>query len=152
MEISFIYRYIRGRRFPVLLALIGLMAAFGCKEDKTPPTRMEQVVAIHDSVMPRMSEIGRLVGRLKPLADSTAKGERYQQAMEDPQEAKTAMMDWMAGFGERFDHDEIMKGKELSEQKQVWLREEEVKVKAMADQVKSSIAAAEALLAEQQDP
>jgi hypothetical protein len=136
----------------VLLALIGLMAGFGCREDKAPPTRMEQVMAVHDSVMPRMSEIGRLVGRLKPLADSTAQGQRYQKAMEDLQAANKAMMDWMSGFGDRFNHDEIMKGKELSAQKQEWLMEEEVRVKTMADQVNSSIAAAEALLAEKQDP
>jgi hypothetical protein len=107
---------------------------------------MEQVMAIHDSVMPEMSTISRLVGQLKPLADSTEAGQTYQKAMVDLQEAHTAMMDWMKGFGDRFDHEEIMKGKELSAEKQQWLKEEEVKVKQMAEQVKGSIARARALL------
>jgi hypothetical protein len=29
-------------------------------------------------------------------------------------------MDWMQGFGSRFDSDEILNGKELTEQKQIW--------------------------------
>ena len=31
------------------------------------------------------------------------------------------MMDWIQGFGSRFDSDEILNGKELTEQKQIWL-------------------------------
>ncbi len=57
----------------------------------------------------------------------------------------------MKGFGDRFDHDEIMKGKELSPEKQEWLREEEVKVKAMADKVNRSIAQAKALLQDREE-
>ncbi|TNF70144.1 MAG: hypothetical protein EP302_09365 [Bacteroidetes bacterium] len=129
-----------------MIATVILSFAGSCREDKVPPTRMEQVMAIHDSVMPEMSTISRLVSRLKPLADSTESGQAYQKAMEDLQEAHTAMMDWMKGFGDRFDHEEIMKGKELSPQKQEWLREEEVKVKAMADKVNGSIVRAKALL------
>jgi len=33
------------------------------------------------------------------------------------------IMDWMHGFGSRFDSDEILNGKELTEQKQIWLDE-----------------------------
>ena len=145
MKISFLYPVIVRKIIPVLFATAILSVAGSCREDK-PPTRMEQVMAIHDSVMPEMSTISRLVSRLKPLADSTEAGQAYQKAMEDLQEAHTAMMDWMKGFGDRFDHEEIMKGKELSPEKQELLREEEVKVKAMADKVNGSIARAKALL------
>ncbi|MDX1328353.1 MAG: hypothetical protein R3299_11675, partial [Arenibacter sp.] len=58
-----------------------------------------------------------------------------------------SMMDWMKNFGERFDGDEIMKGKSLTEEKQQWLDEEEVKVKALRDQINTSIKNAEDLLA-----
>lgn len=37
------------------------------------------------------------------------------------------MMNWMQGFGERFTADEMMKGKVLSEEKKIWLHEEEKK-------------------------
>ena len=108
--------------------------------------KMESVMAVHDEVMPKMGEIGKLVAELKPMADSTEAGAPYRKAMEDLQAAHTAMMDWMKGFGDRFDHEEIMQGKALSPQKQEWLEEEEAKVKAMRDQVEESLKAARELL------
>ena len=145
MKISFVYDAI-GRKILPAMVLAGALLLAGCGEEKKAPTRMEQVIAIHDSVMPEMNTISRLVGRLKPLADSTETGQDYQKAMEDLQEAHTAMMDWMKGFGERFDYAETMEGKALSPEKQEWLKEEEVKVKEMADKVNRSIARARALL------
>ena len=147
MKISFVYTAI-GRKIPPALILTGALLLGACAEENKAPTRMEQVIAIHDSVMPEMSTISRLVGRLKPLADSTQNGQPYRKAMEDLKEAHSAMMDWMRGFGERFDYAETMEGKELSPEKQEWLREEEVKVKEMADKVTLSIARARALLEE----
>ena len=132
-----------------LLCLSLLAGACRGEKKETPdqdPNQMEVVLAVHDEVMPRMSEIGRLVARLKPMADSTETGLPYLKAMKDLQDAHQAMMDWMKGFGDRFDHAEIMEGKALSAEKKEWLAEEEVKVRAMRDQVVESIAAAEALL------
>ena len=68
--------------------------------------------------------------------------------MKDLQIAYKAMMDWMNGFGDRFDSDEILNGKELTPQKQEWLNEEEEKVNALKKQINSSIERAEALLEE----
>jgi hypothetical protein len=146
MKISFLYPAIAQKVVTILLLAAAIFLMSSCGEDKTPPTRMQQVMAVHDSVMPEMSTISRLVAQLKPLADSTEAGQPYQKAMEDLQEAHTAMMDWMKGFGVRFDHEEIMKGKDLTPEKQEWLKEEEVKVKDMADKVTGSIARAKALL------
>lgn len=126
--------------------LSGALFMASCREAEKEPSRMEQVMAIHDSVMPEMGTISRLVAELKPLADSTEQGQAYRRAMQDLQKAHTAMMDWMQGFGERFDHEEIMKGKALSPEKKTWLAEEEVKVRAMQDQVMGSIQRARALL------
>lgn len=133
-----------------------LLLTGACKGEKKEgpgqePNRMEVVLAVHDEVMPQMSEIGRLVARLKPLADSTETGLPYLKAMKDLQNAHQSMMDWMKGFGDRFDHAEVMEGKELSPQKQEWLVEEEVKVRAMRDQVVESISAARALLEQQEE-
>lgn len=130
------------------LFIVGFLVIYSCKEAKTDngPTKMEEVMAIHDEVMPEMGTISKLVAQLKPLADSTASGQEYDKAMKDLQIAHKSMMDWMAGFGERFDHEEIMEGKALSEEKQEWLLEEEMKVKAMRDQIYSSISQAQDLL------
>ena len=125
-----------------------------CREEKKTNenetnSKMELVMEIHDEVMPEMSTIGKLVGELKPMADSTEQGREYRDAMEDLQAAHKAMMDWMRGFGDRFDSEEILHGKKLSAQKQEWLLEEEVKVKALRDQINGSIERAKQLLEEE---
>ncbi|MGB5646638.1 hypothetical protein [Muriicola sp.] len=133
----------------IFLSLIILM--FSCKTDpKKDPTssKMEEVMAVHDEVMPKMGTISRLIGDLKPKVDSTEMGKEYQKAMRDLQGAHTSMMDWMKGFGERFDHEEIMNGKELTAEKKEWLLEEEVKVNELKEQINNSIANAERMLAE----
>ncbi|WP_422857929.1 hypothetical protein ACOKFD_10740 [Flagellimonas sp. S174] len=122
-----------------------------CKEQKRAPegpTQMEQVMAIHDEVMPKMGKLGKLVGELKSKVDTTEVGQQYEVAMKDLQDANKAMMDWMMNFGNRFDSDEILEGKALTEQKQQWLDEEEEKVKVLKEQINSSIEKAESLLAQ----
>ncbi len=130
------------------ILLVFLLLATSCQEKKEEKetTQMEMVIAIHDEVMPKMSTISKLVSELKPIVDSTGTENEYAESMKELQEAHKSMMDWMRGFGDRFDYDEIQNGKELSPEKQEWLDEEEVKVKALRDQINSSIANAETLL------
>ena len=126
-----------------------LVFSFSCKQEKKEAVQsdqMQNVMAIHDEVMPKMGKLGKLVGELKSKVDTTEIGKQYEVAMKDLQNAHDSMMDWMRGFGDRFDSDEILNGKELTPQKQKWLDEEEEKVKAMREQVNSSIERAEALL------
>ncbi|WP_425234811.1 hypothetical protein [Ulvibacterium sp.] len=140
------------RRTVFLFAV--LVVAVSCKEDKksmaNPNTaQMEKVMAIHDEVMPKMGTIGKLVAELKPKVDSTEMGMEYEKAMKDLQASHQSMMDWMRGFGDRFDSDEILNGKALTEQKQKWLDEEEVKVRALKEEINSSIEGAQAVLKKQ---
>ena len=124
------------------------LATLSCKENKKgeEPTQMENVMAIHDEVMPKMGTIGKLVGELKSKVDTTEAGKQYEKAMRDLQKANQSMMDWMQSFGNRFDSNEILEGKELTEQKQKWLDEEEENVKALREEINSSIEKAETLL------
>ena len=139
---------LRGIAFTLVLGLLVL----GCKEDKKGGkdivnfSKMEEVMAIHDEVMPSMGTIGSLVSELKPLVDSTENGLEYEAAMKELQASHKAMMDWMKGFGARFDSDEILNGKALSAEKMKWLDEEETKVKALKEQIIKSIEEAETLL------
>lgn len=133
----------------VYLTILLLTLSFSCKEKEKEvegPSQMEQVMAIHDEVMPKMSTLGKLVGELNTKIDTTETGLKYEAAMKDLQAAHNSMMDWMKGFGDRFDSDEILNGKALSDEKQKWLDLEEVKVKDLKEQINSSIANAEALL------
>ena len=125
-----------------------LLVTISCNEEKkTDGSQMKKVMAIHDEVMPEMSTIGNLVGELSELEnDSTEIGRRYKESRKELQEAHKAMMDWMRGFGDRFDPDEILNGKKLTKQKQDWLNEEEKKVKALKAQINNSIASAKKLL------
>ena len=133
----------------IYLATIAILSLSACKQEKKAPegpTQMQHVMAVHDEVMPKMGKLGKLVGELKAKVDTTEMGQHYETAMKDLQDAHAAMMDWMQNFGNRFDHEEILQGKELSEQKQLWLNEEEEKVMALKEQINGSIERAEELL------
>lgn len=131
-----------------LLVVVGFLFITSCREEKRneEASQMEQVMAIHNEVMPKMGQLGKLVGQLKPMADSLGVDSPQAKAMRDLQDANKAMMDWMQSFGDRFDHSEVMEGKELSEEKKLWLNEEEIKMKELKEKINSSIANAEALL------
>jgi hypothetical protein len=136
--------------YKILLYLVSLIVVVGaCKTEEKKqeePSQMEQVIAIHDEVMPKMGVMSKLVAQLKPKVDSTAAGQEYQKAMHDLQSAHKSMMDWMKGFGDRFTSDETLNGKELTPEKKEWLNEEEVKVKLLRDEINTSIRKAEELM------
>ena len=133
-----------------LILILSLMMAstYSCKDKKGSgeTTQMKEVLAIHDEVMPKMGTIGKLVGELDKKIEKDTSANDLVMAREDLQAAHKAMMDWMKGFGNRFDGDEIMKGKALTQEKQKWLDEEETKVKALREHINSSIEKAENLL------
>jgi hypothetical protein len=131
-----------------VLPLLFLLISCKTETQKTEsPSKMQEVMAVHDEVMPRMGTISKMVAQLKPLADSTETGMKYQTAMHDLQAAHKSMMDWMQGFGSRFDSDEILNGKKLTEEKKAWLLEEEKKVNQLREEINGSIERAEKLLA-----
>ncbi len=132
-----------------IVVLLILLIAASCKQEKKvekETTQMEEVMMIHDEVMPKMGTLAKLVAELKAKVDTTVTGKQYEVAMKDLQEANKSMMDWMMGFGNRFNSDEILEGKALSPEKQEWLNEEEEKLKALKEQINSSIRRAEVLL------
>jgi hypothetical protein len=139
------------KKIVTIIVVIGLLSLTSCKESKKveEASRMEQVMLIHDEVMPKMGTLGKLVGQLKPMADSLGAESAEFKAMKDLQEANRSMMDWMQGFGNRFDSEEIMNGKELSDEKKQWLREEEEKVQQVKENINSSIKRAEEILSNQ---
>ena len=132
-----------------IIVLIVLVIGFiSCEQTPIKPTQMQKVVATHDEVMPKMSTITQLIRVLETKIDSTNTKKEYQIARDDLQASYKLMMDWMTNFGERFTHDEIMKGAVLSEEKKQWLNEESIKVEKMKSQILTSIKNAETLLNE----
>lgn len=134
----------RNKSIILILSLLSLWT-ISCKDEKET-SQMKEVLAIHDEVMPKMGTIGKLMGELDKKIEGGNHVDDFLTAREDLKLAHKAMMDWMKGFGNRFDSEEIMKGKALSAEKQKWLDEEETKVKSLRDQINSSIKKAENLL------
>ena len=64
---------------------------------------MKEVMAIHDELMPKMGTIGELVSQLDEVMTNDASSDNYATAREDLKASHKAMMDWMKGFGDRFD-------------------------------------------------
>ena len=139
------------KKYFLVIAVLIFTLSIGCKTDKkasveSESNQMEQVMAIHDEVMPKMGKIGSLVAQLRKKIDNDQGGAAEKKAMEDLQDANKSMMDWMQDFGKRFDSDEIINGKALTDEKKKWLNEEEEKVKLVKEKINTSIANAEALL------
>jgi predicted transcriptional regulator len=130
----------------ILILSIIIAVAHSCKDQNKENSQMKDVMAIHDEVMPKMGTIGQLVSELDQKITNDTSSNDYVTAKEDLKAAHKAMMDWMKNFGDRFDGDEILKGKALTEEKQKWLDEEETKVKALKEQINSSIEQAQDLL------
>ncbi len=133
----------------ILFISVLIISLISCKQEKKEDeklTQMQEVMAVHDEVMPKMSTINSLIEKLNAKVDTTETGLKYSKAAEDLKSANKTMMDWMVGFGEKFDSDEIMKGKALTDEKKKWLDEEEKKVYALKEQINSSIKNAETLL------
>ncbi|WP_100610243.1 hypothetical protein [Confluentibacter lentus] len=133
-----------------LTALFLLFIAISCKNENkataNEKSQMQEVLAIHDEVMPKMGMIGNLISQIDEKIKETDSTEALINASQDLKDSHKAMMDWMKGFGERFDSDEILKGKALTDEKQMFLDEEEAKIKTLRDKMNSSIKNAQDLL------
>ncbi|MEE9361116.1 MAG: hypothetical protein V3U92_00795 [Cellulophaga sp.] len=129
--------------------MLSLVLTFSCNgQKKEMPATMQTVMTTHDEVMGQMPELVKLVSKLqtKMNKDASVEKEPYTIAIADLKKANTSMSNWMSNFGRRFNADEMMKGKKLTEQKIKWLAEEDVKVGALKEQINKSMESAKALL------
>ncbi len=135
--------------YPVfIIALACLSCNKHAKEEQKFDTLMQEVIDVHDEVMPKMGEISTLIKYLDPKIDTTATGKSYQKAQQDLKDSYDFMMKWMSDFSDTFPHegeDDTMTSKKFASQMKL-LREEEVKVNKLRDQINSSIENAKKLL------
>lgn len=84
----------------LIITTIALLSLASCKHShpgmEDNPLYSE-VMAVHDSIMPKMSEIHDLKDELKAFTESPAK-DQVMAAMGDLDKADEAMMEWMANF------------------------------------------------------
>ncbi|WP_109300366.1 hypothetical protein [Aquimarina sp. AU474] len=136
----------------VFYAIIATMLFFiSCnqlsKEEQEFDALMQQVIDVHDEVMPKMGEMSNLIKELEPKIDTTTNGQTYSKAQQDVKDAYDYMMTWMSNFSDTFPHDvdNEMSKEKLSSQMKL-LKEEDIKVKKLKDQINASIKNAKALL------
>ena len=111
----------------------------------------KDVMAVHDEVMPKMNEMGKLSTELKAKVDTTEAGKTYQKALDSLGNAHTLMMTWMEDFSNKFPYaEDRLKGKSTEQilEDIEALKNEKKKVDAVRDAVNGSINNAKTVLAE----
>jgi len=126
------------------------LLTFSCnqlsKEEQQFDALMQNVIEVHDEVMPKMGEISSLIQKLELKIDTTTNGKLHAKAQQDLKDSYDFMMNWMTGFSEKFPHTEEKKvSKDILDQIKL-LKEEEIKVGELRNQINTSIKNANTLL------
>ncbi|MFL1896745.1 hypothetical protein ACJRPK_13650 [Aquimarina sp. 2-A2] len=136
----------------LVFILAALLLTYSCdslsKEEEAFDKKMQEIIDVHDEVMPKMGEMSALIKNLESKIDTTNATRNYKQAQQNLKDGYDFMMEWMSDFSQKFPHDE--KNKELSKEelnaKMKILEQEEVEVKELRDQINSSIQNAKSVL------
>ncbi len=116
------------------------------KEEQEFDALMQKVIDVHDEVMPKMGEMSTLIKELESKIDTTASGKSHAKAQENLKDSYDFMMEWMGDFSEKFPHTkEKMSSEKMTTQMKL-LKEEEVEVNKLRDQINISIKEAKTLL------
>ena len=121
------------------------------KEAQEFNSLIKEVLDVHDDVMPKMGEMGKLSGELKAKADTTEAGKIYQKALDSLGNAHDAMMKWMENFNTKFPYaKDRLKGKSTEDilNDIEALKDEQKQVNRVRDAVNGSIKNAKNVLAQ----
>jgi len=108
--------------------------------------KMEAVIALHDEVMPKMSELGVLSSNLTNILKESDNKREIEKTIQDLKDSQDSMMSWMMRFSNRFEPEEILRQKEIPSNKIKWLIEEEKSIKKLREKTNLSISTAKKLL------
>lgn len=125
----------------LLYCFVAISIFFACKSDKALHSESkvlyDQVMAVHDEVMPKMRDVRQLSKKLKKIEESQSEKE-IQDVLSNMELADEAMMDWMAQFK--------MPKNKSREAELEYLNGQIVSVNDMKDKMLSAISQAEKLL------
>jgi len=98
-----------------LMLFVSIILITSCQEEtpkevKTFDDKMEKTIAIHDSVMPKMSKINDMISELEQKKDSLSESKKVQAAKEDLKQAHDQMMTWMKNLSNTFTAEQINQG------------------------------------------
>ncbi len=142
----------------LFLAVIIGFAAIACEsgptEEEQQNSLKDEVMEIHDEVMPKMGEMNTLKNELLADADSLSADSSNVENLElsidlkqiasELEEANKSMMDWMRNYKPTFDeqtHEEIMQ----------YLEDQKVKAGEVKTKILTSIEKAKAKIAEKSE-
>lgn len=137
--------------WPFLL-IVGLIFNFSCnklsEEEQEFDALMQKVIDVHDEVMPKMGTMSSFIKELGTKVDTTTAGKKFEKAQNDLKNSYDFMMDWMSDFSSKFPHGEDVTTEDMEKftAKMNTLKEEEVEVNKLKEQINTSIATAEKLL------
>ncbi len=127
------------------MTLIIIAFVLGCKPgDYSPEVKQlfDEVMAIHDEVMPEMGTIHKLKKQLGPLQGNDTRSDHVEELMARLDSAGVLMMDWMADFkvpGDAEEHIQID-----------YLINEKTRIEEISNAMKSSIESAKSYLDDDQ--
>ena len=138
----------------LLLIFSGMLLA-SCGEAPKPSKEkihydesIDEILAVHDEVMPKMGELSSLIEKTEAKIDTTDTGKKFKVVNEELKGAHDFMMTWMRDFGEKFPNalnDTTYTSKEY-EKREPLLEEEKEEVREMKDRVTESMKNAKDLL------
>ncbi len=137
-----------------IFIVISTLFLYSCndhaKKEKEFDDLMQQVIDVHDEVMPKMGDIGSLIKKLEAKIDTTETSKKYSKAQKDLKDSYDFMMEWMQDFSKKFPHNEEVTADDTENfnTKMKMLKEEEVEVNELKTQINSSIDTAKKLLEE----
>ncbi len=133
----------------ILLALVALAGLSACANDKAQETDQQklwdEMMVVHDEVMPKMSDINALSKQMEAALSDTTLTEELRDAarksLYDLQAADKAMWDWMYGIQQLPDLRTSKKHEEILQ----YLQEETTKITEVKSSMLASIEAAESV-------
>jgi len=130
--------------FQSVLFILASIMLIGCSHSDNPERQkaFDEVMEIHDEVMPEISTINKLTRQIKGVLE---KGENPEKAdlmktiLTDLEAAEEGMMDWM--------HDLDVPGKDVPDAQAIqYLNSEKIKISKVSVDMKESIAAGKNIL------
>lgn len=133
----------------ILLALVALAGLSACANDKAQETDQQklwdEMMVVHDEVMPKMSDINALSKQMEAALSDTTLTEELRDAarksLYDLQAADKAMWDWMYGIQQLPDLRTSKKHEEILQ----YLQEETNKITEVKSSMLGSIEAAQSV-------
>ncbi|MBT0607307.1 lipoprotein [Aequorivita echinoideorum] len=137
----------------LIYILFAMLVIAGCNNGKKEELRnenesskMNEVVAVHDELMPKMSTVGELQGKLRAQIDSINPDSTKVAVLGELKAANENMMEWMKSFGRDFTFEEINKDEKLSPEKEQLLSKYEKSVSELKEQMNAAIRNAETII------